>query len=1080
MAFPYDDLTGNPLQAIALAGLGRQRGPAVPDLPPEEQNSLLGDLLEKSVGGLGYVGKVLDKTFGARAVRGILGGHPEEALSILPLSDTLGLTDERNVVKGTDLLAKAGLITPGDTSWQNELAGFGVELLTDPSTYIGLGPLTRAGTLAKKAGALPRGLASGMRGFDVAESALKPTLSAGQTARDALRAGQTLLPEALEQAGVKTGEPLRALFGFGLPFSEPVFTVGTGPTAQRIGRAVDTVAGAVGASAPIRALKAAFSPDVQGTFTKEGQQLASEFYTPLLREYTRSGNEQALKFIQDLQPQLQADPDRVMQAVRLAAEGYQGDALARAVAGKLSAPEALKVVQTGSDMGSAIQQFRKLERERGLTTGEWESMLSDYFTRTKNPIPRKPGESIASYLVRIGREFSTTHGSQFERNAMFDVPGGTTKINEWVTDPNVHALVQQARQSGNSLPLEQFFRQELTGSPALSASENINEQAAQLARWIQKLPDQHWQQQLPFFRQDPFADFQLRSERSAKARASADTIYEGIKRYASDITGLVASGETDFVPVTDLLTKLKLTANEQGVRTGRELAAKALGVNNLNALKDYALPGDVARDILRLGQAWKTPRELTPILQAWDWAANLFRTWVTAPFAAFHIRNLLSGMFNMWRDSAFSPSAMREAYNVIRGGTLDAPIPQLGRTVDESRDALVRAAAADRVAFTHSSGRAADTAPELATAVAQRLPQLGGTGNSLLGDIFEGMKRALPKSWEEANPFNIAGVNRLDDTNSFIREMRKVQATLDDWLQLSHYIAKLRQGFDPQTAGLAVKKYHNDYSALTDTERFILRRIFPWYSFSRRTLPPLLEDLATKPAKIAAGVRAATGMREPFEFVPGYIAEQASVPIPGAPEGQQRYLSSFGLPFEDESIKALGNFAHGDVTRGLQTILGMTQPALKAPLEQAFGTQLFSGRKLEDLRALNAIEGTGLFNEEDARKLSQLIANTPASRTFTTLDKLLDERKTTVPTLLNVLSGVHIQDVDADRNRNIAAKALLEELLRGQPGVRVHEDVYVPQDKLGLLDPLELKLYQAYRTADKAVQKRAREKAAQR
>ena len=42
---------------------------------------------------ISYLGDTVDKFTGSRALRGLLGGKPREALSILPFSDTSGLTD---------------------------------------------------------------------------------------------------------------------------------------------------------------------------------------------------------------------------------------------------------------------------------------------------------------------------------------------------------------------------------------------------------------------------------------------------------------------------------------------------------------------------------------------------------------------------------------------------------------------------------------------------------------------------------------------------------------------------------------------------------------------------------------------------------------------------------------------------------------------------------------------------------------------------------------------------------------------------------------------------------------------------
>ncbi|MCI0581366.1 MAG: hypothetical protein L0227_00485, partial [Chloroflexi bacterium] len=147
MPSPYDDpfgLSADPFGDLMRGGFGRRRAPLVPDLPPEQQDAILGDVMETGLGGLAYLGKVADKTFGGRAIRGALADRPEELLSILPFSDTLGITDERDAVQGTDLNARWGLTTPGDDSIENLAAGFATEVLLDPSTYLGIGPVTRA------------------------------------------------------------------------------------------------------------------------------------------------------------------------------------------------------------------------------------------------------------------------------------------------------------------------------------------------------------------------------------------------------------------------------------------------------------------------------------------------------------------------------------------------------------------------------------------------------------------------------------------------------------------------------------------------------------------------------------------------------------------------------------------------------------------------------------------------------------------------------------------------------------------------------------------------------------------------
>ena len=89
---------------------------------------------------LDYLGSALDKP--GRAVRGALGGNFEELGAAIPFSDTLGITDPRDRVTGSDLAERYFGLHKGTD--ENSLAGLGVDLLTDPLTYLG-GAAGRAG-----------------------------------------------------------------------------------------------------------------------------------------------------------------------------------------------------------------------------------------------------------------------------------------------------------------------------------------------------------------------------------------------------------------------------------------------------------------------------------------------------------------------------------------------------------------------------------------------------------------------------------------------------------------------------------------------------------------------------------------------------------------------------------------------------------------------------------------------------------------------------------------------------------------------------------------------------------------------
>jgi hypothetical protein len=148
---PFRDLNPFKRSDTVFGGGGQSRRATAkyPPLAPEVADPLKEGLLDKAVSGLHWVGSTLDKTFGGRAVRGILGGKPAEALSIVPFSDTLGLTDPKNVVSGADLLKNAGYDTSKGNWFERNVLPIGAEILLDPGTYINpFGAASKAGKLA--------------------------------------------------------------------------------------------------------------------------------------------------------------------------------------------------------------------------------------------------------------------------------------------------------------------------------------------------------------------------------------------------------------------------------------------------------------------------------------------------------------------------------------------------------------------------------------------------------------------------------------------------------------------------------------------------------------------------------------------------------------------------------------------------------------------------------------------------------------------------------------------------------------------------------------------------------------------
>lgn len=163
--FKSRSLAGDPIEREGF-------GPTSPDyrepLSPEEEESTLSKIGNWSLEKAAYLGDVLDKTFGGRAVRGVLGGKPQEALSIIPFSDTLGITNPEDSVSGAELNKNIGLNNVLGDGFFGTLGGMATEILLDPSTYLtlGAGALTKKGAELAKFGYKADDIAKATKGFD--------------------------------------------------------------------------------------------------------------------------------------------------------------------------------------------------------------------------------------------------------------------------------------------------------------------------------------------------------------------------------------------------------------------------------------------------------------------------------------------------------------------------------------------------------------------------------------------------------------------------------------------------------------------------------------------------------------------------------------------------------------------------------------------------------------------------------------------------------------------------------------------------------------------------------------------------
>ncbi len=1104
--------------------------PEIPPLAPPEEDSILKQIAGAGLGGIGYVGSVLEKTFGGRAIRGLLGGKPQEALSILPFSDTLGITNETDRVSGRDLLRQWGAIDQEDT-WGNFFGGLGLELATDPGMYMsfGGGALTRAGQTAKKIQALPATTTERVRG----------TLDSLLTANPALRQGAEDAAGGARALGGMLHEPLGYSVGFGLPLGKPV--VGLGESGLALGQAAKTLAGGLdtvarhvplmgglyrwGADTAAKGLdvaglygRALFSPENMNAVTHAGQETARQSYA-VARTVLDEARKRGAGYAQELKG-VGIDPSGEM--LRAVAEGTY-DA---ATHGPVN-PVLQKVADAmRTDMKSVLDRLQAL----GVDVATLGDTEINYLPRYWSPLMKSsPGHGGGRQpLVAIDPRVSG------RKSFLKDIEGGTVGprgINDMVLDANVwngsnldaatHVRRNYLGMGGavgpNHLTASELRLMDLKqmpnsafdmslhapGSPgwlqaqALTRERTILQgkwdQAQQAADWVRSLDPQYRASigsanPLKFFGNHPLVDYEAYYQKTARllgaAEASHDLLAKGAIA-AGQGSGVVAPGS---VPLLQALEQagLKNIQGAQGTALQRINAARA-GQNlppiAIGDLGGVYVPEQYAKEIGRYMKGFTAPEAVSGVGSAFDALTNWTKAFQTAPWPAFHVRNLMSGLFqNYVKGMGDAPGGyfkqVADAYKLIGGEV----IPDAHHIAEFARRGLspqqATAELAQELYALGVGGHMPNIGKEIVgpaggtvnmgvdlPAYLSRLPGETPLGVADAARTYAGMAPGQQVSWK---PWNISGVGANADLLPPVAGGRQFGSIVEGVNRNSLYLSLRRQGYTKEAAAKEVLAAHFDYTraAKTDFEAKIAQRAIPFYTYSRQSIPQVLEQLIQHPggpSGIAA--KAALDARQQEGFLPSYLGSGLATPLGDEEGGVRRYLTRTDLPAEQAFEILQGGPRWKENT--LMAALGHMNPLIKGPLEFATGKQFFTGRDLADL-----------YSSTGSTLADQIIANSPASRVATTLRTLADPRKWQDPYAipLNLATGLRVSDVEMEKQRTIAAREHVNEALRGLPEIGRFETIFPKPGMEQFLTPAEWMLVRLNKTVEKRAQEEGRKK----
>lgn len=1076
----------------------RKRQPQVQPLSPQEEEGLLSQIGGKLMGGVGYVGQSLGKAFGGRAIRGALGGKPEELASIIPFSDALGITDERNQVTGEDLLKQWGVLDgPGEKgSFEaRDLLGPALEIGLDPATYLTFGgaALTKAGKAAKLAGTLK-----------------------GSTA-ERIAAGQG------------------GLAGLRVPFTDASAILGTGPGAEAFAKAplrtaVGALPGKLGTTGTNLVDKAWDSK--AGQLAKGIGRGAAGLFDPSVtlggKTYLGEESQAMARAANAKMPgaAVKAKEEFLGLAEPLTAAGGHkfGEELAEAIEG-VAGPARPGVAKASEGVGVAMKRIKDEATDMGIDTSAWPD--KDYLPQQKTFIEGEKGHlpgPAGNFHSRFeeGRIEAFRGLRKEQKNAIMQDPaivGETRTLNQGTGQLLVEAQHIRKNHLGMTAADEAKYHELSNAKPprmiADPASPNgvspnpewdrLNElstkvkQSQDLAEIAAKLtPD--YAKGRRYFGNNPLIDVHARTLAHEQQMVEVGAVYDAL---AKSSVSQALTNEPGAPTIREVLNKMGMkdygTPGQAPRGAGAQILKRLHPGATLDDLDRLKVNPKLAEELTRSAKAFTTPEALEPVIKAFDSITNLTKAGQTVVAPGFHFRNLMTGLFQNWvkgfRDPRFGeldPRAyltpFKEANTLRKGGAIKgaAEMPYFqgknltdAQATDELRKLMFTHDTLPMVGDSKSFGESKSVdilgRGAMGAAIPEvKLPQsITGPGiDELLNPLSKEstLRKAVGLSpvggqsstWK---PWKTAGVGTQKETRfAPIAAGQEAGRAVDDLNRASAFIANMRQGATPEVASASAKAAHYDYSKITPFERSVMRRVIPFYNFSRHNLPFVLEQLVQQPGgKMASAIKFTGAQRAQSGFVPPYIGEGLSIPVGQEQDGRQRFIGRLGLPFE-EAFDELSPGAK-PIQRGGQKLLGGTNPIIKAPLEFLTGQQFHTGRELADLSSEGLTGNTFI---------DQLISNSPVSRIAGMGRTLADERKGAGTKAMNVLGPFKATDVDMDKARDIAVRGYIEEVLRENPAVRKFTKLSVKPEEMGQLGPEENELFRLLRTLEGQAQKKAR------
>ena len=305
----------------------------------------------------------------------------------------------------------------------------------------------------------------------------------------------------------------------------------------------------------------------------------------------------------------------------------------------------------------------------------------------------------------------------------------------------------------------------------------------------------------------------------------------------------------------------------------------------------------------------------------------------------------------------------------------------------------------------------------------------------------EGLARYFGLNQESKAKRNLQKINPLNQEQFLpMRAGREVGTTIEEHSRMINFMANLRKTGDVAHAASRTKQFLFDYANLTPFEKNTMRRLIPFYTFTRKNLELQAKTFMTSPGRISAQIKTTKAIgdilggeeltEEESKLLPSWLKNSINLKTKTV-DGKTQILTGFGTPLEQPFQQFGGSQIEGSLS-----------PIIKIPLEKLTGYDFFRGKPISSVidaknfenapepvkqfigyTKYEGVTSTGakyvVQNALRPERMHSINSLPFVGRIMATLNSLTDEDVPGGLRTLQGITGIRMDDIDFERQKEL-------------------------------------------------------------